>query len=137
MNKSCQLSQGSGTKTTLDVQTFRANFPIFSNHPDLIYLDSASTTQKPQAVKHSLSAYRSLYILNTRKVKNFLTKNKKKQYVKIAWKNPDMQRISFNAGFTLTFLLVASSSQAKMCPERLASPPMQAHWPAGAAILGA
>ena len=27
-----------------------------------------------------------------------------------------------NAGFTLTFLLVASSSQAKMCPERLPEP---------------
>jgi dihydropteroate synthase len=30
--------------------------------------------------------------------------------------------ISDNAGFTLTFLLVASSSQAKMCPKRLPGP---------------
>ena len=30
--------------------------------------------------------------------------------------------ISDNVGFTLTFLLVASSSQAKMCPERLPEP---------------
>jgi len=56
-------------------------------------------------------------------VKNFLIEEKKNmEYGKIAWKNPDMQRISFNAGFTLTFLLVASSSQAKMCPERLPEP---------------
>ena len=37
------------------------------------------------------------YILNTRKVKNFLTEvEKNMEYGKIAWKNPDMQRISFN-----------------------------------------
>lgn len=28
----------------------RFKFPIFQNHPDLVYLDSASTTQKPQCV---------------------------------------------------------------------------------------
>ena len=56
-------------------------------------------------------------------MKNFLTEEKKiMEYGKIAWKNPDMQRISFNAGFTLTFWLVASSPQAKMCPERLPEP---------------
>jgi len=42
-----------------------------------------------------------------------------------------------NVGFTLTFWLAVSSLQAKMCPERLASPPMQPHWAAGAAICGA
>jgi cysteine desulfurase / selenocysteine lyase len=28
----------------------RSQFPIFQNHPDLVYLDSASTTHKPQCV---------------------------------------------------------------------------------------
>jgi cysteine desulfurase / selenocysteine lyase len=28
----------------------RSQFPIFQNHPDLVYLDSASTTQKPMCV---------------------------------------------------------------------------------------
>jgi cysteine desulfurase / selenocysteine lyase len=28
----------------------RSKFPIFQNHPDLVYLDSASTTQKPMCV---------------------------------------------------------------------------------------
>jgi cysteine desulfurase/selenocysteine lyase len=29
---------------------FRSDFPIFQNIPTLVYLDSASTAQKPQAV---------------------------------------------------------------------------------------
>jgi cysteine desulfurase / selenocysteine lyase len=29
---------------------YRADFPIFATHPDLVYLDSASSTQKPQKV---------------------------------------------------------------------------------------
>lgn len=28
----------------------KSDFPIFTNHPDLVYLDSAATSQKPQAV---------------------------------------------------------------------------------------
>jgi len=32
------------------VSKFKADFPIFSNHPNLVYLDSAATAQKPQAV---------------------------------------------------------------------------------------
>jgi cysteine desulfurase/selenocysteine lyase len=32
------------------MDTLRKQFPFFATHPDLIYLDSAATTQKPQAV---------------------------------------------------------------------------------------
>lgn len=32
-------------------------FPIFSNYPDLIYLDSAATTQKPHAVLEAIQNY--------------------------------------------------------------------------------
>ena len=35
----------------------RADFPIFNAHPELIYLDSAATTQKPQAVVDALSSF--------------------------------------------------------------------------------
>lgn len=34
----------------LDVAAIRADFPIFTHHPQLVYLDSASSTQKPQSV---------------------------------------------------------------------------------------
>ena len=40
-----------------------------------------------------------------------------------------------NAGFTLTFLLVASSTQAKMCPERLPEPANAGPLAAGAGHL--
>ena len=35
----------------------KSDFPIFSNNPDLIYLDSASTTQKPQSVIDAVDFY--------------------------------------------------------------------------------
>lgn len=36
---------------------FRDQFPIFTNNPDLVYLDSASTTQKPKYVIDKTSEY--------------------------------------------------------------------------------
>lgn len=34
---------------------FRTDFPIFTSHPDLVYLDSASTAQKPHHVIDAIS----------------------------------------------------------------------------------
>lgn len=39
--------------------TFRNDFPIFTTHPDLIYLDSAATSQKPQSVIDAVTNYLS------------------------------------------------------------------------------
>ena len=36
---------------------FRSDFPIFTTHPDLVYLDSASSAHKPQAVIDSISRF--------------------------------------------------------------------------------
>lgn len=36
---------------------FRSDFPIFSTHPDLVFLDSASSAQKPKMVIDSLSRF--------------------------------------------------------------------------------
>ena len=36
---------------------FRSDFPIFSTHPDLVYLDSASSAHKPKTVIDSISRY--------------------------------------------------------------------------------
>lgn len=38
---------------------FRTDFPIFSTHPDLVFLDSASSAQKPRHVIEAMSNYLS------------------------------------------------------------------------------
>ena len=51
----------------------KKDFPIFSNHPDLVYLDNAATSQKPKAVigavcdfykKYNSNVHRGIYTLN-------------------------------------------------------------------------
>ena len=41
----------------LDVATVKKDFPLLSNNPDLVYLDSASSSQKPAAVVDAMSEY--------------------------------------------------------------------------------
>jgi len=36
---------------------FRQDFPIFSHHPDLVFLDSTSSSQKPAYVIDALTKY--------------------------------------------------------------------------------
>jgi cysteine desulfurase/selenocysteine lyase len=38
-------------------QALRSQFPIIVNHPELVYLDSAATAQKPQAVLDAVRSY--------------------------------------------------------------------------------
>ncbi|MBP7008030.1 aminotransferase class V-fold PLP-dependent enzyme [Patescibacteria group bacterium] len=40
-----------------NLTNFRDQFPIFTNNPDLVYLDSASTTQKLKYVIDKTSEY--------------------------------------------------------------------------------
>lgn len=39
------------------MQSYKKDFPIFTNNPDLVYLDSAASTQKPQAVITGIQDY--------------------------------------------------------------------------------
>lgn len=41
----------------LQPDNIRKDFPVFREHPDLIYFDNAATTQKPQAVIDAISAF--------------------------------------------------------------------------------
>jgi cysteine desulfurase / selenocysteine lyase len=78
----------------------RSQFPIFQNHPDLVYLDSASTTQKPMCVieaemyfytNQNANIHRGVYGLavtathvyeNTRdKVRKFINANTSKEII--------------------------------------------------------
>ena len=39
----------------IDPNIIRKDFPIFKNYPDLVYLDNAATSQKPQQVIDAVS----------------------------------------------------------------------------------
>ena len=43
----------------LDVKKIKADFPIFTNHEELIYLDNAATSQKPQTVIDRITKFYS------------------------------------------------------------------------------
>jgi cysteine desulfurase/selenocysteine lyase len=48
----------------MDSQTIKRNFPIFTHHPDMVYLDSAATTQKPSSVIAKSVEYYEQYNAN-------------------------------------------------------------------------
>ncbi|MFK7776296.1 MAG: aminotransferase class V-fold PLP-dependent enzyme [Saprospiraceae bacterium] len=41
----------------IELKNIKSHFPIFSHHPDLIYLDNAATTQKPKPVIDAISNF--------------------------------------------------------------------------------
>ena len=51
-------------ESSLSVEKIRKDFPIFQNNPGLIFLDNASTTQKPQKVLDTLTYYYENYNSN-------------------------------------------------------------------------
>src|SRR3989344_5310677 len=47
-----------------NIKTVKKDFPIFTHHPDLVYLDSAATSLKPQSVIDKITEYYSHYSVN-------------------------------------------------------------------------
>ena len=100
----------------------KSDFPIFNNS-DLIYLDNASTSQKPQAVmdtinsvytKSNANVHRALYSLGTeatekyedsrKKIANFIGADSEKEII-------------FTSGATESLNLLAYSLSSDLCPE--------------------
>lgn len=52
------------------MNTIRLQFPIFQNQPDLVYLDSAATTQTPRVVLDAMSEYYIQYRSNVHRSVN-------------------------------------------------------------------
>lgn len=48
----------------ISVPTVRKDFPIFTNQPDLVYLDSAATSLKPQCVIDAVTAFYTTHTSN-------------------------------------------------------------------------
>ncbi|MBI2120189.1 MAG: cysteine desulfurase [Parcubacteria group bacterium] len=49
------------------MKSYKHNFPIFENNPELVYLDSSSTSQTPEAVLSVMDEYYRSYRANSRR----------------------------------------------------------------------
>ena len=102
-------------QSSLNVEKIRADFPIFKNNPDLIFLDNASTTQKPQQVIDTLTHYYENYNSNIHRGIYTIAEKATAAYEKTRDKvaafigTEDRQSIVFTRGTTESINLVASS----------------------------
>ena len=90
------------------------DFPIFSNNKDLIYLDNASTTQKPQVVINKLIEFYTKYNSNIHraeyKLANIATKEYEESRQIVAdFINANKLEIIFTRGTTESINLIAYS----------------------------
>lgn len=93
--------------------SIKAAFPIFSHHPELVYLDNAATSQKPQAVIDAMNAFytagnanihRGLYELSAQATQQYeAVRTRTSQF--IGAKNP--KTIAFTKGATEAINAVA------------------------------
>lgn len=90
---------------------FRSDFPIFTTHPDLVFLDSASSAQKPQYVIDSLSRYfasdyanihRGAYDLSM--ASSLLYDKAKKAIAEKLWARADEIVFTYNATYAFNLL---------------------------------
>lgn len=95
--------------------SYRNHFPIFAHHPDLVWLDSASSTQKPAEVIEAIQQFysqgyanihRGLYPLSERATAEFESvRDQVKSFINAAYR----EEIIFTKGTTESINLVASS----------------------------
>ncbi|MBD3767311.1 MAG: cysteine desulfurase [Gammaproteobacteria bacterium] len=93
----------------------REQFPIFSHQPDLVWLDSASSTQKPRSVIETAQRFyemgysnihRGLYPLSERATADFeATRDVVKRFINAA----EREEVVFTTGATQSINLVAAS----------------------------
>lgn len=96
----------------MNLSTINTNFPIFKNHPNLVYLDNASTTQTPQMVLDAMNEYyttnranihRGIYNLSTEATKKYEeARNKIARFI-----NAEPEEIIFTSGTTHGLNLLA------------------------------
>lgn len=90
---------------------FRSDFPIFQTHPDLVFLDSASSAQKPKAVIDAISQYLSSSYSNIHRgaydlsMESSILYDKAKQAVaKKLGARPDEIVFTYNATYAFNLL---------------------------------
>lgn len=97
------------------MKNIRAQFPIFKEYPNLTYLDSASTTQKPYSViaaemdfyqKYNANVHRGIYPLAATATRAYeVVRAKVQQFLN----TPSVNEVIFTSGTTDAVNLVASS----------------------------
>ena len=99
----------------IDAKKVREDFPIFRNNPDLVFLDNASTTQKPQSVIDTLNHYYENYNSNIHRGIYQIAEKATDAYEKTRDKvaefigTNDRRSIVFTKGTTESINLVANS----------------------------
>ncbi len=98
----------------LDVKNIKNDFPIFkSKEKNFIYLDSASTSQKPQSVIDSVSSYYDSYSANIHRALYEIGEKATDKYESVSEKVrqfmnvPDSHSIIFSSGTTESINLIA------------------------------
>ncbi|HEV8511653.1 MAG TPA: cysteine desulfurase [Cyclobacteriaceae bacterium] len=100
---------------TLSLKSIKSQFPIFSHRPELVYLDNAATSQKPQSVvkaitdfyeKENANVHRGLYNLSNAATKRY-EEVREKVATLIGVANP--KTIAFTKGTTESINIVAYS----------------------------
>ena len=99
----------------LDTNQIRKEFPIYDERKGLIYLDSASTTQKPQCVIDSVASYYSNYNANVHRALYEIGEKATNEYesvrdkVKDFLNVPDSHEVIFSRSTTESINLVSYS----------------------------
>src|SRR5438128_9117149 len=108
-------ASGGGLGRGFDPRMLRREFPIFANNPDLVFLDSGASAQKPRAVIERVADYyrtdyanvhRGVYRLSARSTELFEEAREKVQRFLNA---ADPREIVFVRGATEGINLVAQS----------------------------
>ena len=100
----------------LNVEKIRKDFPIFNNlNKPFIYLDSASTSQKPLEVIDTISSYYNSYTANVHRALDSIGEKATDEYenvrllVKKMLNVPDSHSVVFTSGTTESINLIAYS----------------------------
>lgn len=106
----------------IDPKEIKSEFPIFENHPDLVFLDNASTTQKPKEVLNKLLEVYTNYNANVHRGLYPIAEKINQEYEdarkKIAkFINADPEEVIFTSGTTdATNLIAESLVRSKLIP---------------------
>ncbi len=99
----------------LEPDNIRKDFPVFREHPDLIYFDNAATTQKPQVVIDAITEFYTHFNANIHRGVYDIAAKATERYEAVRGKvanfigAPSAKNIVYTSGTTASINLVAQS----------------------------